>query len=138
MVYLLSYIYPQHTPLHANARSAGASGQSRHVMHQVVTQYNRDTNALIRRRIRVGSSGGAAGSGPGAAGGLVQVRVPPAPLPLSWGRTVRPYEEEEQHPPCSGGLAHEDCAWGRSDGTYTRVLHCTQGTAAAGLVVIGQ
>lgn len=97
-------------------------------MHQVVTQYNRDTNALIRRRIRVGSGGGAAGGGPGGAGGLVQVRVPPAPLPLSWGRTVRPYDEEEQHPPCSGGVTHSKvhCVWETGIRVATgRPSHCS-------------
>ncbi|KAG2431763.1 hypothetical protein HXX76_009259 [Chlamydomonas incerta] len=81
-------------------RAPGAGGQSRHMVHQVVTQYNRDTNALIRRRIRVGSAGGAAAAGALAGGcGLVQLRIPPPPLPLSWGRTVRPYVPPEPIPP---------------------------------------
>ena len=78
----------------------GAGGQSRHMLHQVVTQYNRDTNALIRRRIRVGAGGAAAiGGALAGGGGLVQLRIPPPPLPLSWGRTVRPYVPPEPMPP---------------------------------------
>ncbi|GIL58616.1 hypothetical protein Vafri_13634 [Volvox africanus] len=82
-------------------RASGPSGTSRHALNQVVMQYNRDTNALIRRRVTSGGGGGGgngAGSGPGG-GGLVQLRVPPPPLPLSWGRTVRPYQPPEPCPP---------------------------------------
>ncbi|KXZ44950.1 hypothetical protein GPECTOR_60g727 [Gonium pectorale] len=67
----------------------GGSGASRHAVAQMVTQLNRDTNALIRRRVAGGASGGG--------DGLVQLRLPPPPLPLSWGRTVRPYQPPE---PC--------------------------------------
>ncbi|GLC40002.1 hypothetical protein PLESTF_001771400 [Pleodorina starrii] len=81
-------------------RAAGPSGQSRHVMNQVVMQYNRDTNALIRRRVASGGSGGGGAAAAAAAGGgLVQLRVPPPPLPLSWGRTVRPYQPPEPYQP---------------------------------------
>ncbi|KAG2486878.1 hypothetical protein HYH03_014472 [Edaphochlamys debaryana] len=74
---------------------APGTGHSRHVLHQVVTQYNRDTNALIRRRIRIGAAAA-------AGGGLVQLRVPNPPLPLSWGRTVRPYRPPKpRQPPMS-------------------------------------
>lgn len=36
--------------------------------------------ALVRRRAKVADRDG-----------IVQCRVPPAPIPLAWGRTVRPY-----------------------------------------------
>lgn len=66
-------------------------GQARHVKQQLLTQYHSSRGlhaALIRRKVRLGGPG--AGARP-AGGVLVQLRVPPAPLPLSWGRTVRPY-----------------------------------------------
>ncbi|EFJ41584.1 hypothetical protein VOLCADRAFT_98443 [Volvox carteri f. nagariensis] len=79
-----------------SSRTGGPPAQSRQAAmnHQVVMQYNRDTNALIRRRV-TSAGGGADGGG----GGLVQLRVPPPPLPLSWGRTVRPYQPPEPYPP---------------------------------------
>jgi hypothetical protein len=48
--------------------------------HALITQYNKDTNALIRRRVRVVD--------PDA---ILQIRVPPPPVPPSWGRAVRPF-----------------------------------------------
>ncbi len=60
-------------------RPAGAQGASK-ARTAVVTQYNRDTNAFIRRKVRV--------LDPDA---IVQLRIPDPPLPLSWGRRVLPY-----------------------------------------------
>ena len=55
----------------------------------MLTQYNKDTNALIRRKIR--PAGGAAQRG-GEDGGVLQIRIPPPPIPLSWGRNVEPFD----------------------------------------------
>lgn len=46
----------------------------------IVAQYNRDTHAFIRRRVRVAD--------PDA---ILQLKMPPPPLPLSWGRAIRPF-----------------------------------------------
>lgn len=47
----------------------------------IITQYNRDTHAFIRRRVRVAD--------PDA---ILQLRLPPPPLPLSWGRAIKPFK----------------------------------------------
>lgn len=46
----------------------------------IIAQYNRDTHAFIRRRVRVAD--------PDA---ILQLRLPPPPLPLSWGKAIKPY-----------------------------------------------
>lgn len=55
---------------------------------QVLLQYNRDTNALIRRRVRSAAQRDGSGA-------VAELRIPPAPIPTSWGRTVQPYEPPE-------------------------------------------
>lgn len=54
----------------------------------MIAHYNRDTHAFIRRRMRVVD--------PDA---ILQLRIPPPPLPLSWGRAVKPYKPRvvQQH-----------------------------------------
>ncbi|GAB4822646.1 hypothetical protein N2152v2_009692 [Parachlorella kessleri] len=59
-----------------------ASGKGK---HNVVTTFNAQTQALIRRKVRVPDRDE-----------ILQLRIPPAPIPLSWGRTVRPYVPEAQ------------------------------------------
>ncbi|KAL4425126.1 hypothetical protein ABPG77_008231 [Micractinium sp. CCAP 211/92] len=49
--------------------------------HNIITAYNPATQALVRRRVRAGD----------ARDDIVQLRVPPAPIPVSWGRTAAPY-----------------------------------------------
>ncbi|KAL4447954.1 hypothetical protein ABPG75_005173 [Micractinium tetrahymenae] len=49
--------------------------------HNIITAYNPATQALLRRRVRGGDSREE----------IVQLRVPPPPIPVSWGRTVAPY-----------------------------------------------
>lgn len=70
------------------ARAAREGGQGRRVRsgvaqpkarHQVVTAYNPLTQALVRKKVKV--------SDPNQ---LEYVRIP-TPLPLSWGRTIRPF-----------------------------------------------
>uniref|UniRef100_A0A1D2AEX0 Uncharacterized protein n=1 Tax=Auxenochlorella protothecoides TaxID=3075 RepID=A0A1D2AEX0_AUXPR len=56
---------------------ARPSSQSR---HRLVTSYNPFSQALVRRKVRVCDKNE-----------VVTMRIPAAPLPLSWGRTVRPY-----------------------------------------------
>jgi hypothetical protein len=46
----------------------------------IIAQYNRDTHAFIRRRVRVAD--------PDA---ILQLRLPPPPLPLSWGKAIKPF-----------------------------------------------
>lgn len=69
---------------HGSGASRGPRGQrsasTMRARHSVVTAYNPATQALVRRRVRVDDPDE-----------IVQIRVPPAPLPLSWGRTVKPY-----------------------------------------------
>jgi len=48
--------------------------------HNIVTAYNPATQALVRRKVRVEDPDS-----------IAQIRVPAAPLPLSWGRAVKPY-----------------------------------------------
>lgn len=55
-------------------------GLQRNTRTCLITQYNRDSHAFIRRRMRVVD--------PDA---ILQLRVPPPPLPLSWGKAVRHY-----------------------------------------------
>jgi hypothetical protein len=62
--------------------------------HQLITQYNKDTRALIRRRVRVAD--------PDA---ILQIRVPPPPLPASWGRAVRPYAPRAARRAAAAALA---------------------------------
>jgi N6-adenosine-specific RNA methylase IME4 len=52
--------------------------------HNIVTAYNPDTQALVRRRVRVNDPDE-----------IVQIRVPNAPIPLPWGRVVKPYLPRE-------------------------------------------
>jgi len=58
----------------------------------IITHYNRDTHAFIRRRVRVAD--------PDA---ILQLRLPPPPLPLSWGKAIKPYRpavvQQVQHAP---------------------------------------
>eukprot|EP00201_Polytomella_parva_P014192 CAMPEP_0175059180 /NCGR_PEP_ID=MMETSP0052_2-20121109/12283_1 /TAXON_ID=51329 ORGANISM="Polytomella parva, Strain SAG 63-3" /NCGR_SAMPLE_ID=MMETSP0052_2 /ASSEMBLY_ACC=CAM_ASM_000194 /LENGTH=430 /DNA_ID=CAMNT_0016324689 /DNA_START=205 /DNA_END=1494 /DNA_ORIENTATION=+ len=54
---------------------------ARHVRQQVVAQFNRDTNAFIRRKTKTATDSNA----------LQQIRVP-VPVPLSWARSIQPYE----------------------------------------------
>lgn len=46
----------------------------------MITQYNRDTNAFIRRKVRVVDEDA-----------ILQLRIPLPPLPPSWGRAIKPY-----------------------------------------------
>ncbi len=55
-------------------------GMQRNARTCVIAQYNRDTHAFIRRRVRVAD--------PDA---ILQLRLPPPPLPLSWGKAIKPY-----------------------------------------------
>lgn len=56
----------------------------------IIAQYNRDTHAFIRRRVRVAD--------PDA---ILQLRLPPPPLPLSWGKAIRPFQPAAGAPVCS-------------------------------------
>lgn len=60
--------------------------------HNVVTAYNPETQALVRRRVRAADPHE-----------IVQIRIPPAPIPVSWGRTVRPYVPPSNNVPVSDG-----------------------------------
>ncbi|CAL5228471.1 g11612 [Coccomyxa viridis] len=62
-----------------NQPRTGGLGHSK-LRHQIVTHYNAVTQALIRRRVRVVDEDA-----------LYRIMVP-QPLPLSWGRTVQPYD----------------------------------------------
>ncbi len=66
----------------------GARGQRNaggvRARHNIVTAYNPDTQALVRRRVRVNDPDE-----------IVQIRVPNAPIPLPWGRVVKPYLPRE-------------------------------------------
>lgn len=55
------------------------------VRHRVVTAYNPSTQALVRRRIKVAD--------PNA---IQFIRIPPPPIPLSWGRVIAPYTPPRQ------------------------------------------
>lgn len=69
-------------------RTGGGGGGSRlqrnaggvRARHNIVTAYNPDTQALVRRKVRVADPDE-----------IIQIRVPAPPLPLPWGRAVRPY-----------------------------------------------
>jgi hypothetical protein len=61
-------------------RNAGAV----RARHQVVTAYNPSTQALVRRRVKT--------SDPNE---IHRISIP-VPLPLSWGRSVRPYMPKEK------------------------------------------
>ncbi|PRW51014.1 putative aarF domain-containing kinase chloroplastic [Chlorella sorokiniana] len=50
--------------------------------HNVITAFNPITQALVRRRVRAEG---------GSRDDIYQLRVPPAPIPVAWGRTVAPY-----------------------------------------------
>ncbi|KAG1673975.1 hypothetical protein FOA52_015731 [Chlamydomonas sp. UWO 241] len=69
-----------------------SSSRQQHTRHQVFTHRSSSssiaTHALIRRRIRV--------RGPGE---VLQLRIPPHPLPLAWGRSVAPYDPRACPPP---------------------------------------
>lgn len=76
----------------ARRRGSGGTGRSSgrsraanamRVRHNIVTAYNPDTQALVRRRVRAADPDE-----------ILQIRVPPAPIPLAWGRTVKHYEPE--------------------------------------------
>lgn len=59
-------------------------------IHKLVTTLNRDSGAFIRRRVQV--------IDPHA---IITVKMPHAPLPLSWGRTISAYQPRKanQHNP---------------------------------------
>lgn len=46
--------------------------------------------ALVRRKVKMAGAGGEKEE-------LYHLRVPPAPLPVSWGRTVQPYVPAHLH-----------------------------------------
>lgn len=48
--------------------------------HKIVTAFNPETQAYVRRKVRIPDPDE-----------IVQIRIPPPPLPVSWGRTVKPY-----------------------------------------------
>lgn len=50
------------------------------VKHRMVTAYNPATQALVRRKVRISGQEE-----------ITQIRIPGPPLPLAWGRTVKPY-----------------------------------------------
>ena len=69
----------------ASRRTGGGARPQRNAggvraRHNIVTAYNPDTQALVRRRVRVNDPDE-----------IVQIRVPNAPIPLPWGRNVKPY-----------------------------------------------
>jgi hypothetical protein len=80
----------------------------------IIAQYNRDTHAFIRRRVRVAD--------PDA---ILQLRLPPPPLPLSWGKAIRPFQPPGQS--SSGADAAAAAAAGSAA--------AAGGAAAAGAVV---
>lgn len=96
---------------------AAASGQQRHAKQQLLAHYQGGQGlhaALIRRSVQQAGGGGPAGRPHAAAGvQLVQLRMPPPPLPLSWGRTVEPFRvarTQQQHvsaPGAPGGSGPE-------------------------------
>lgn len=59
-------------------KSSTVSGSGQR--HKIVTAYNPETQAYVRRKVQVPDPDE-----------IVQIRIPPPPLPVSWGRTVRPY-----------------------------------------------
>jgi len=74
----------------AGSRRTGGGGRAQRnaggvrARHNIVTAYNPDTQALVRRKVRV--------SYPDE---IVQIRVPNAPIPIPWGRVVKPYLPRE-------------------------------------------
>ncbi|KAF8068428.1 clcD [Scenedesmus sp. PABB004] len=81
----------------ARGRGGGRGGGGalqRNARTAMIAQYNRDTHAFIRRRVRVAD--------PDA---LLQLRVPPPPLPLAWGRAVRPAGQRAVAGAAAGGGA---------------------------------
>ncbi|KAL4531484.1 hypothetical protein Ndes2526B_g04403 [Nannochloris sp. 'desiccata'] len=72
------------------SRRTGGSGRAQRnaggvrARHNIVTAYNPDTQALVRRKVRVNDPDE-----------IVQIRVPNAPIPLPWGRVVKPYLPRE-------------------------------------------
>jgi len=72
----------------ASRRTGGGRAQRNaggvRARHNIVTAYNPDTQALVRRRVRVNDPDE-----------IVQIRVPNAPIPLPWGRVVKPYLPRE-------------------------------------------
>ncbi len=65
-----------------------SGGDSSLLLAQVLIQYNKETNALIRRKIKPGSDG------------VHLLRLPKPPIPLSWGRNVEPFD-----PTAAAGLS---------------------------------
>ena len=79
-------------------RSGGHRGtRPSRVKHRMVTAYNPATQALVRRRVRAADPDE-----------ILQIRIPGPPIPLSWGRPVKPYATPRQHldhPPQDTGRA---------------------------------
>ena len=85
-------------PAQGTGRGEGGT-RERYTRQHVLTQYNKDTNALIRRKVKGATrarGGGLGGEGVrgggGGGGGILQIRIPPPPIPLSWGRNVLLYD----------------------------------------------
>ena len=56
------------------------SGSAPKPRHRVVTAYNPSTQALVRRKVKVMDPNE-----------IQYIRIPAAPIPLSWGRTIAPF-----------------------------------------------
>ncbi|GAX82521.1 hypothetical protein CEUSTIGMA_g9948.t1 [Chlamydomonas eustigma] len=71
-------------PPRPQLKGSHRGARERHMRHQMLTQYNKDTNALIRRKVHHASDQ--------EDGETVKlIRLPPVPLPRSWGRSVEPF-----------------------------------------------
>lgn len=53
--------------------------------HRIVTAYNPSTQALVRRKVKIADPNE-----------IQYIRIPPSPIPLSWGRTVAPLTPQKQ------------------------------------------
>eukprot|EP00955_Chlamydomonas_euryale_P009611 102928-Chlamydomonas_euryale.AAC.1 len=86
-----------------------------HLPHhaQVLTQFNRDSYALIRRRVRAPPQADGT-TGDAVSASIVQIRVPPPPIPLAWGRTVAPFT------PFTPGAAPPPLPWMAAQGGQMR------------------
>lgn len=110
----------------------GISISSDKPRYQDVTQFNASTRSFVRRRLRV--------EDPSA---ILQIRLPPPPLPASWGRAVQPWQPLRScdQPSVYDGLLHtslrDDTA--PSDTACQDLGHCSATCqAAAQPAVVGR
>jgi N6-adenosine-specific RNA methylase IME4 len=68
------------------------------VRHRVVTAYNPSTQALVRKKVKVADPNE-----------IQYIRLPPPPLPLSWGRTIAPYSPQKQDAAAMIDLTESPC-----------------------------